>query len=57
MLLALSAGCKTIPTTGTDDVCLIWRPITYSASQDSPETIDGNRALNAKRETYCGNGR
>lgn len=55
-LLSLAAGCQTIPTTGTTGskpVCLIWTPAEYSASKDSQETIDGNRALNARRDAYC----
>jgi len=54
MLLALLAACKTIPTTGTTpDVCLIWKPVTYSAGQDSGETINEVREQNAKRNAYC----
>lgn len=53
--LALLAGCSQTLTTVTTDkaVCAIWTPATYSASKDSPETIDGNRALNARRDAYC----
>lgn len=53
LMLALLAACKTTPTTATDDICLIWTPVTYSASQDSQATIDGIRALNARRDAYC----
>ena len=53
LMLALTAGCKTIPTTGTADVCLIWRPVTYSASQDSAKTINEAREQNARRNAYC----
>src|SRR5690606_17876357 len=53
--LSLLAACKTIPTTGTmDDVCLIWRPITYSASGETPRTVNEIRAQNARRDAYCG---
>lgn len=53
-MLALLAGCQTIPITGTGkEVCLIWTPATYSAKGDTPETIEGNRALNAKRAAFC----
>jgi len=53
-MLALLAACQTTPTTGTDKaVCLIWTPATYSGKGDTQETIDGNRALNAKRDAYC----
>lgn len=55
LALALLAACQTIPTTGTtDSVCLIWTPATYSAKADSAETVEGNRALNARRDAYCG---
>jgi hypothetical protein len=53
-LLVLLAACQTTRTTGIDKaVCSIWTPATYSASQDSQQTIDGNRALNARRDAYC----
>jgi len=54
LMLGLLAACTTIRTTATTpDVCLIWTPATYSASRDSPETVEGNRALNARRDAYC----
>jgi hypothetical protein len=53
-VLVLLAACSTTRTTGTGkEVCLIWTPATYSAKGDTPETIDGNRALNAKRDAFC----
>lgn len=53
-MLALLAGCSPTLTTATGrDVCLIWGPATYSAKGDTQETIDGNRALNAKRDAFC----
>lgn len=55
-MLALLAGCSPTLTTATGrDVCLIWGPATYSAKGDTQETIDGNRALNAKRDAFCKN--
>lgn len=55
LALGLLAACQTTPTTGTASkaVCAIWTPVTYSASQDSQATIDGIRALNARRDAYC----
>lgn len=54
LMLGLVAGCKTTHTTATtSDVCLIWKPVTYSASQDSAETITEVREQNAKRDAYC----
>lgn len=53
-MLALLAACQTTPTIGTGrEVCLIWTPATYSAKGDTQATIDGNRALNARRAAYC----
>jgi hypothetical protein len=55
-MLVLLAGCSQTLTTGTtrsDPVCLIWAPATYSAKGDTQATIDGNRALNAKRDAFC----
>lgn len=54
LMLALLAGCKTTRTTGTTgDVCLIWTPVTYSATQDSTDTVQEVRDLNARRDSYC----
>lgn len=56
LTLGLVAGCTTTHTTGTTpDVCLIWKPVTYSASQDSSETITEVRDQNARRDAYCAN--
>ena len=52
-LLALLAACSTTRTTATDDACLIWVPVTYSANGDTPQTVQEIRALNAKRDAYC----
>lgn len=53
-MLALLAACSPTLTTGTGkEVCLIWAPATYSAKGDTQATIDGNRALNAKRAAFC----
>lgn len=56
-MLALLAGCSQTLTTATTgkEICLIWSPATYSAKGDTQATIDGNRALNAKRDAYCKN--
>lgn len=54
-MLALLAGCsQTIATATTPDACLIWAPVTYSAKGDTKQTVDEVRALNAKRDAYCG---
>lgn len=55
MLALLVTSCQTPTTaTGAADVCLIWRGIEYSASQDSTETITNVRENNARRDRYCG---
>jgi len=54
LMLGLLAACKTTGTTATTaEVCLIWRPVTYSASQDSARTIEEARENNARRDAYC----
>ena len=55
LLLALGTGCQTTHTTATTDkaICSIWGNVTYSASQDSGQTVEEVRALNAKRDAYC----
>jgi len=56
LMLGLVAGCQTTHTTGTTpDACLIWQPVTYSASQDSAATIKEVREQNARRDAYCAN--
>lgn len=56
LTLGLLTACQTTPTTGitVDGVCLLWTPADYSAKEDSKQTVDGNRALNAKRDAFCG---
>lgn len=56
LALALLVACSqtlTTATTKSDPVCLIWTPATYSAKGDTAETVEGNRALNAKRDAFC----
>lgn len=51
--LATSA-CQTTPTTATTKpVCLIWLPITFSAMDDTVETVQQIRENNAARDSYC----
>ena len=55
-MLGLLAMCQAIPvtgTTGSKPVCLIWKDITYSGSEDSAQTVQEVRELNAKRDAYC----
>ena len=53
-MLTLSA-CQTTRTTGTivDTSCSAFRPITYSASQDTPETVAEIRAHNRAFAALC----
>lgn len=55
-MLVLLAACQTTRTTATTDkaACSIWSNVTYSGSQDSSQTVAEIRALNAKRDAYCG---
>lgn len=52
--LTILASCQTPSTATSDDVCLIWSGISYSAKNDTPETVQGVRVNNAKRQSYCG---
>lgn len=54
-MLVLLAACQTTRTTATADkaVCAIWSPITYSAANDSEQTIAEVRRQNARRDAYC----
>ena len=54
-MLVLLAACQTTRTTATADkaVCSIWQSVTYSASQDSQQTIAEVRQQNARRDAYC----
>ena len=51
-LLMLSVGCQTTDTGGTE-VCTVWRPVTWS-QKDTPETVDGVKGNNGRRQAYCG---
>ena len=55
MLGLAVTSCQT-PGTATDTkaVCAIWSGVTFSQAQDSGQTVDEIRALNAKRDAYCG---
>ncbi len=54
-VLPILTNCATTSTTATDKgVCSVWSGLTYSASGDTPETVQGIRVNNAKRDTYCG---
>lgn len=49
------AGCVT-NTTGVDvsGICSeAWKPITYSSSRDTPETVDQVRANNRAHQAFC----
>lgn len=30
-----------------------WKPLTYSSTKDTPETVDGVRASNRARKAFC----
>lgn len=47
----LSAGCQTTGS-GETEVCSVWRPVTWS-QKDTPETIDGVKGNNARRNAWC----
>lgn len=50
-LLTPLAACNQTATGGTS-VCTIWLPVSWSV-KDTPETIDGVKANNARRKGYC----
>ena len=55
MLAPLAVSCQTRGIATTDKaVCALWSGVTFSAAQDSGQTVDEIRALNAKRDAYCG---
>lgn len=53
--LAPLAACSMIPQTATgDDVaCLAFMPMTYSAKNDTPATVEEIREFNAQRKAIC----
>lgn len=54
LTLVLLAGCSTTRTTATtDDACLLFSTLSYSAKGDTPETVQGIRNYNARRDSYC----
>ena len=63
-LSMLMTGCKWIHTTETTKlpkvaegtrppVCVAWKGITYSAKNDTAETVAEVRQNNAARDSYC----
>lgn len=56
LMLVPLAACQTTRGTATDAkaVCALWSGVTFSQAQDSGQTVDEIRALNAKRDAYCG---
>lgn len=55
MLALAMTSCQTRETaTPGSEVCLIWRGVDYSATNDSAETVAAIRAENARRAAYCG---
>lgn len=51
--LTTLTACGTTAATGTDTACLAFQPITYSASQDTPETVRQVREHNAAYDAVC----
>lgn len=48
------AGCSQTPTIATTRAeCAVWPVITYSASQDSAQTVQEVRQANAARKVWC----
>jgi len=55
-VLGLS-GCETTQTIVIDSTCEVFWPISYSASQDTPQTVEQVRRHNARYLAVCGAGR
>lgn len=56
MLLGIAlmiTACTAIPETVTDVSCDVFRPITYSGQNDTPETIEQIRGHNAAWDAIC----
>jgi len=61
--LLMIQGCLTRSTEGDASLAAAatvlklcneaWRPITYSSSKDTPETVDEVRANNRARKAFC----
>ena len=51
-VLLATAACTTV-STATDSGCRIFRPMTYSALRDTPETVRQARAHNSKWVCLC----
>lgn len=48
-------GCCQTPTIATTRAeCAVWPVITYSASNDTPQTVQEIRQANAARKVWCG---
>ena len=51
-LLIPLAGCATTAGVGIEASCRHWKPITWS-KKDTPPTVDGVKANNARRQAWC----
>lgn len=51
--MILLTSCQTPITATNDTACLAFSPLSYSASQDSPETVREIREFNASWRAIC----
>lgn len=54
-VMLILSGCEGMPVKGdtTRTACQVFRPITYSATQDTPETVQQVRGHNAAYASLC----
>jgi len=52
--ILIVGGCATTSIIGTETKCMVFRPITYSAQNDTNATIEQIHKHNAAYEALCG---
>ena len=53
LILSVTSGCATVSTVPVNSYCAIAKPITYDATQDTPETVAEVEAHNSRFICLC----
>ena len=53
LILSALSGCATVSTVPVNSYCAIAKPITYDATQDTPETVAEIEAHNSRFICLC----
>jgi uncharacterized protein YceK len=53
LILSATSGCATVSTVPVNSYCAIAKPISYDATQDTPETVKEVEAHNSRFICLC----